>query len=264
MSQVYVDVEALKTFSQNLRFSTSDLADLASAIDEQLAQLGDRWRDAQYLTFLTSFANTRRSLSQFTSEAEGLSDHVAELATILEAYRSRVLNGVQASHSLSNLTVSSFRKSVDEIIPILAPVLLPLLTRWNEISLDQRQAELQRTETSIAAFQGRRPATVSFSALAKGEAGTYDGQTIHISERDAKAGDALEAVDTLLHEGRHAFQIEVAKGTLSYSDTTATKNWRWELEHYTDPTSDPESYWYQQVEMDAREWASTVLSQLLR
>jgi len=102
--------------------------------------------------------------------------------------------------------------------------------QWRNLSASERLGALQDLENALAARDGREPATVKPFAGEPGERGVYDerANTLSINEAlydpvtgrpamygddgsEVSAGEPYMAVETLLHEDRHAYQHYVAE-----------------------------------------------------
>lgn len=66
-------------------------------------------------------------------------------------------------------------------------------------------------------------------------------------------------METLLHEGRHAYQEYNISTREVMSEREVTEVWAENMEHYIDPLYDYEGYFKQPIEQDARDFASEVI-----
>ena len=89
-----------------------------------------------------------------------------------------------------------------------------------------RLSQLQALENNMAKSQGRNPRTVVIdNSISNGGYYRSNGQgggTIHVSENDLH-NNSFECMDTVLHEGRHAYQDDVINDRIPNSETVATK-----------------------------------------
>ena len=70
-----------------------------------------------------------------------------------------------------------------------------------------------------------------------------------------------EAVYTMFHECRHAFQHKaVAQAGFGGVDPQRVEQWKVNFVHYISPDLDPYGYYYQDVEFDARNFGASVLA----
>ena len=79
--------------------------------------------------------------------------------------------------------------------------------RWNELTPDQKKQALQNISDEQLRQAGGQPVPVSFEKL-KGEYGYYKDGQIHIDE--GTLNDPSQALNTIAHESRHAFQQQMA------------------------------------------------------
>lgn len=146
---------------------------------------------------------------------------------------------------------------------------------WSGLSEEGKVEVLQTIENHLAAECGRETRSVEGKWLYTGddgiELGRYqDGsQTIcvnasQLGEGSLYGNDPDKMVETVLHEGRHAFQHDVAEGRIPYEDVETAHAWARNLEPggYVRFDENPRAYWDQPVEADARRFASDRLSQL--
>ena len=73
----------------------------------------------------------------------------------------------------------------------------------------------------------------------------------------------MDALDTIFHEGRHAFQYAAAKDPTKYGvDRETARVWENNLRHYIRYEKNPMGYFSQPVEQDARDFAEGVINVL--
>lgn len=158
---------------------------------------------------------------------------------------------------------------------------------WVELSEDQKLELLNKVEETQANLEHRDKMSVEFEDLPKGTFGYQDADTNRIVlNRSYVMSDHpvyhRESIDTIIHEGRHAYQhYNVDVRTIHESDAEVA-SWR---ENFYDPEygyyqsqgrklyipledgsihelSDKRLYEYQPVEIDARNFASDVMTKL--
>ena len=86
-------------------------------------------------------------------------------------------------------------------------------TIWGSLSTTQRQSVLQTLENRIAFNEGRNARNVVLENMDPGYYGYYnhsDPANIHLSY--SGIDDVNDALDTLYHEGRHAYQWDCIEG----------------------------------------------------
>ena len=145
---------------------------------------------------------------------------------------------------------------------------------WVELNGEQRVAALNELEQQVAEIAMRDPMDVQMAVFEKDTLmGTFDGTTLRIADHslmDNSYDGYTETLNTLLHEGRHAYQdynlyVERVEQNRELVDSWKVNNVdlgydngdrlifkdRGYLEYYTQP-----------VEVDARVFAETVINEL--
>lgn len=145
---------------------------------------------------------------------------------------------------------------------------------WVELNGEQRVAALNELEQQVAEIAMRDPMDVQMAAFEKDTLmGTFDGTTLRIADHslmDNSYDGYTETLNTLLHEGRHAYQdynlyVERVEQSQELVDSWKVNNVdlgydngdrlifkdRGYLEYYTQP-----------VEVDARVFAETVINEI--
>lgn len=158
---------------------------------------------------------------------------------------------------------------------------------WSKLSLEQKQQVLQNAECYIAQIEHRPAKFVQLEQMPKpGVMGYHDEYRNKIAlNSDIVGHDGMEAyrktIETLLHEGRHAYQHYNIEVRMIHESGAEVESWR---ENYFNsnygyyhsqgqkiyiPTregyrtmDDYRLYYYQPVEIDARNFASDVMSRL--
>lgn len=153
--------------------------------------------------------------------------------------------------------------------------------QWSKLGKLARLQVLQEFENRAAAEQGRSALRVvpfnpkgrfanilGFYAYGNEKVGRYLFLNRNFLNKDP--GKVLmyspgQAVATLLHEGRHAYQHAVADGKISDPDDNLRKIWGMNFGCYQSPKNTPESdmlYVHQEVEADARRFAMNQLEKI--
>ena len=98
--------------------------------------------------------------------------------------------------------------------------------QWQALDFDARLATLQNVEDTMAHIQGRPQVAVTPQEMGEGVFGSFDGQAICINQ-DQLGSDmpAHEFVDTVVHEGRHAYQDYLVSHPEIVSDSTTVSQW---------------------------------------
>lgn len=145
---------------------------------------------------------------------------------------------------------------------------------WKELELSEKEAVLNSLEDKIAEIEHRPACPVQLSPLGENTLGGYNPETkeITFNRRLVEKTDFVsyrEVIDTLIHEGRHAYQDYNVNVTVvhprhsevvSWSETMGGGKWK----YWGDCSSilGQRLYEQQSCEIDARNFASDVLDEL--
>lgn len=150
---------------------------------------------------------------------------------------------------------------------------------WKYYESENRLELLQEMEIREARKQGRRPLQVRTFKPGPEEAGlmgyySAGAECLYLNENyvlDSRSYlydySVAAALSTLLHEGRHAYQYEVATGTCPAPDEETMLRWRLNYVGYLGGGDSRESqimYVQQSLERDARAYAMNELENLYR
>lgn len=157
---------------------------------------------------------------------------------------------------------------------------------WTSLSLDERKEVLTYIENQIAIIEHRPPLIVDIELMSPDCMGYQDSSSnrIVINSYYLIQNTSLahrEIIDTIIHEGRHAYQHYNVDVHLIHESGAEVNSWR---ENFYDPQygyyhstgqkiyipsdkgwqiyPDFRLYYYQPVEIDARNFASDVTSKL--
>lgn len=185
--------------------------------------------------------------------------------------RTEVLHDVETTEA-----IAEHLESIDEI----------KYDNWTKLSLGQRESLLQRLENDIAQIQHRPPMSIKVIPLPSDKLGYQDPNRNEIAINSSlvmhdNPFSHRQIVDTIVHEGRHAYQHYNVDVRCTHESLSEVNSWK---ENFSDsqygyyqstgqliwiPTqngyaqmSDFRLYYYQPVEIDARNFASDVLSHL--
>ena len=142
-------------------------------------------------------------------------------------------------------------------------------SEWNKLSLQNRAAVMQSIENEVARREGRPPCNVSlFSEAPRNgliSAGKYNraNGSIEINAYHLN-GNTDGCLNTIMHEGRHAYQHKAAKGEIPHYNQAELKAWRDNMKpgHYIEPEKNRRAYYNQPLEADAREYAFITSKQI--
>ena len=154
---------------------------------------------------------------------------------------------------------------------------------WKEMSLKEREELLQKIEREIAAIEHRPHLSVKVEKMDMNNFGYQSSLFKKIALNSVYVGsnryeDYLEVVDTIIHEGRHAYQHFNVERKLIHESASVVNTWR---QNFYDPKYGYfraqtcvipikgrqmdvgfRLYYYQPVETDARDFAAGVMLKL--
>lgn len=131
---------------------------------------------------------------------------------------------------------------------------------WEGLDIDERLQVMQNIENSMAEIQNRPSVPIELADLGPQEFGGYDGQSIKINQEHLSGGQSVEEnVDTILHEGRHAYQNSVINNPEMVTDQAIVQAWSDNFYNYLDlQTYGAELYNEQPIEQDAWQYAEAI------
>lgn len=142
-------------------------------------------------------------------------------------------------------------------------------SEWRELSYEERMEVLQRVEFKIAEVAHRPACHVSSKSLGEGHYGYYTpgtGSLVVNSEviSSNSFSDYKETLDTLVHEGRHAYQDYNLNEREVHPRSGDVSNWRLNEERFGYQDAEHcgfKAYVLQPVEADANAFAEDVIKQ---
>lgn len=142
---------------------------------------------------------------------------------------------------------------------------------WQTLTPSERLDVLQKAEYQIAEIEHREPCPITIKDMPEGHLGYFSPseKTITLNEKYLNANDAnsyIETLDTLIHEGRHAYQDYNMTEREVHPRGGEVTNWKWneyELGYQDAMFYGFEAYAMQPVETDARAFAEDVLKDYL-
>ena len=154
---------------------------------------------------------------------------------------------------------------------------------WTKLSLEQRKQLLNQIERQIAAIEHRPPLPKEVEKMKASTFGYHSNYYHKIALNSLYVGsnsqkDYREVIDTIIHEGRHAYQHYNVDKKLIHESASVVATWR---ENFYDPKYQYYNsgsciipvkgrlqdvgfrlYYYQPVEIDARNFAADVMLKL--
>lgn len=144
---------------------------------------------------------------------------------------------------------------------------------WKESSFEERVEALQKLEDKVSEIAHRPSCYLNVQDLGEGNYGYFDPNTKEITLNSSyinsdNFADYKETLDTVLHEGRHAYQDYNITEREVHPRGTEVENWRLnnngDLGYLDAQTWGFELYQYQPMEADARAFAGDAINQFLK
>jgi len=123
---------------------------------------------------------------------------------------------------------------------------------------------LRGHDPRLCAVDGRDPPEVSQYDAHPGDYGFYDPEnhTLNFGSSELEHDDPREAVNTLAHEDRHAYQDWVLDHPKAHHDAAEVDAWRDNSDNYIRPELDYEGYRNQPLERDVWAYGDRVAGRL--
>lgn len=145
--------------------------------------------------------------------------------------------------------------------------------KWNQLSVQEKLDVLQAVENEVASRDGRSPCKVQGQYIQSDGRGITLGyysrtdRTITINteqlEPSSKYGNDYKVhLDTVLHEGRHAYQHQAIIGEVKHDNKEELVAWTDNMQpgHYITYEKNPRGYFSQPIERDARGYAQNTMT----
>lgn len=143
-------------------------------------------------------------------------------------------------------------------------------TEWESMSIEEREYTIQEIENRVAKIACRPTCNVNFIPLKEGNYGYFSSETgeinINSNYLTSSYNDYREAINTIIHEGRHAYQTYNVYYNQIHPDSEAVSNWDMNMNGYgylDAETYGLELYSSQPIEADAFEFADKVTDRVL-
>ena len=181
----------------------------------------------------------------------------------------RLLDSVKEEISPLYLEAPQDGIQIEEISEMMSGIEGLEYSEWKELSYEERMEVLQEVEFKIAEIAHRPPCYVSSKSLGEGHYGYYTpGTNSLVVNSDVLSSNSFsdykETLDTLIHEGRHAYQDYNLNEREVHPRSGDVSNWRLNEERFGYQDAEHcgmKAYALQPVEADARAFAEDVLKQ---
>ncbi len=180
---------------------------------------------------------------------------------------SELIEPVKAEIETKYLEAPADVEQISQIGDYLADVEELKFENWRKLSPEERQTVLQMVEYKIAEIEHRNPCQLNYRDMPYGSLGYFDPMTkeITLNSRYVNSDEFVgyeETLDTLIHEGRHAYQDYNMKEREVHPREGEVNMWKWneyEIGYQDAMLCGFEAYAMQPVETDARAFAEDVL-----
>lgn len=139
---------------------------------------------------------------------------------------------------------------------------------WQGLNDGEKLEALQNAENQMAEVQGRSPVEVRVEQMGPGQHGGYTrgDRVIHVSQADVRSDNPREVLDTVVHEGRHAYQHYAVENPGFHSNEAEVEAWELNMQpgnYRTVEMDGARAYMEQPVEADAWSYASRVVRNVM-
>ncbi|HUW64046.1 MAG TPA: hypothetical protein VMW83_05030 [Spirochaetia bacterium] len=135
--------------------------------------------------------------------------------------------------------------------------------RWQLLDISERRMALEEIENMIAQSQNRPSCDVCFITMKGHLSGYYHGGSIYLNALLIEQDQPKPAIETVLHEGRHAYQHYATNHPGFHKNEAEVVIWRNNLKNYITPEVHLMKYFSQPVEVDARDFAQLQVNNIL-
>lgn len=139
---------------------------------------------------------------------------------------------------------------------------------WKGLNDAKRLEVIKNVEKQMAKIQGRPPAEVKVERMGPGQYGGYalGAGEMRISQAHLRSNDTAEILDTMVHEGRHAYQYHAATHPGFHPNRAEADAWKRNFQpgNYLRPEIvGQRAYERQPVEADARAYANKIVPKVM-
>lgn len=141
--------------------------------------------------------------------------------------------------------------------------------KWQRLSVPEKLSLLQEIENETAVREGRNPCLVTGEFIPSDDTGVTLGyynrgtrkitiNTEQLEPQSQYGNDYRVHLDTILHEGRHAYQHQAVLSEIEHEPPEQVSEWRDNMApgHYITYERNPRGYYAQPIERDARAFAA--------
>lgn len=232
-----LSTEVSSDAEENGESVNGELSNVQQETENQEQQIGD------------SPADTFNDMEEIgVPETSELVDIQEDVDQTLDSDRNNDLANIQEQQAIYDLS------QIEEVQPEI----------WSELGETERLEVAQEIEDTMAEIQGRPPMEIEVDpSLKPGEYGGYDGHRIIVSDWSLQSNNVKELVDTIVHEGRHAYQEYAILTPDFHSNESEVTDWGGNFPeyggtYYDASTYGQEIYESQPIEADAWSYGSRI------
>jgi hypothetical protein len=186
-------------------------------------------------------------------------DVPAEVAPAPEQELAKVAPGTTDTRGLDNSSQEQLGVDALRQIPEIQP------ETWQNLNESERIAALQNVESQMANIQGRPVSEVRSTEAGPGAFGYFDPNSgqINIGSYALQNEPVQENVDTVVHEGRHAYQDYAVKHPGFHPNQAEVDAWRENMlpgNYLSAQEYGQELYQSQPIEADAWQYGNSIAS----
>lgn len=221
---------------------------------------------------IDDYHHTSSRMSIFINvQSEKACSELQRLGTKYEAVliSEQITSDLGQLQELSETQVGAIQQRDAYILQISEAVLRLSLMRkirpseWGDLDHQTRLDAIKSVEYCMAEIQGRKGFSVVLDRMKPNQMGYFDGKSLHLNESLLRSDQIQETVNTVVHEGRHAYQRYSIEHRGYHADSDQVRSWRSNFRNYLDPeTYGYELYKNQPVEKDAFEYADAITTKL--
>lgn len=174
--------------------------------------------------------------------------------------------GLNQPYSIATISRELFSQTSFEALAIQNKAVLRNLSndKWSNLSYEDKMDTLQTVVNIEATYLTISPITLKSTKLEDNTVGqySYDENIIYIDSEFIAISESTDALDTICHECRHAYQHSVVD-MLDWSQDSvnshyyyrSAQQWKLEFNDYQSGQFDYDTYYQQSIEVDARVYA---------
>lgn len=279
MGQVEVNAGDIRRFVATVETQTGVIGELSAELVSAVSRLGDSWHDRNYREFADALADAQTSLTRFGEQSRSFAQYLRNCLAPIEEYLAIRVPGEVGERAAraEQARRNQFDAQVNAALAAVRPLVARTVDEWPRLRRHERLERIQEIEIRIAAVQGRAPQPIIPKRMRPGEFGAFDPELQRIeinadhvdNPRPAEEGreHCWDALDTILHEGRHAYQDWAVRHPGFHPDEAQVAAWAENQRpgnYIRSATVRPELYRGQPLEADAFAFGESLALELMK